>query len=89
MGQDLIGLGLFLSNYEDRLGFALRCGHLLLGLDLALGQDLLLGLNLLLGHLFSLDGLLIFGRETNVGEVNIVHENMIPRQIIGLFSDSS
>jgi hypothetical protein len=41
-----------------------------------------LGLDLLLGHLFGFDGLLIFWRETNVGEVNIVHNDMIPRQVI-------
>ena len=59
MRQDLIRLGLFLRHDEDRLGFALRRGHLLLGLDLALGQDLLLGLDLLLGDLFGFNGLLI------------------------------
>ena len=82
MAQDLIGLGLFLRHHEDRLRFALCRRHLLLRLDLALGQDLLLGLDLLLGDLFGLDGLLIFRRETNVGEVNIVHDDMIPCQVI-------
>ena len=76
MGQDLIGLGLFLRHHEDRLGVALRRRHLLLRLDLALGQDLLLGLDLLLGHLFFFDSTFIGIRKIKIHNREIINTNV-------------
>ena len=73
------------SHHQNGFSLSFGRGHLLLSLNLALGQNLSLRFDLLLGYLLGLDGPFIFGREADIGKVNVIDDDVIPLQIISQF----